>query len=256
MRLLLVEDDNHVAAALSAILARHGFDVTHARSGEEALQALVPEVDGFSVVLDALTTDDSILAGYASQSQFKGKFKLGGFKLTNENYGIGVKKGSDLKNKINELEAMVADGAWDKAVKDDFRPGRLQTSQRRRRSATSRAEAGPDKVRRPTTGAAHPGRASLHAKRQEIVFDFFEYDLAGAIWTTVQLAVLSAIGSLIWGTLLAAMRVGPGPVDARFRNRVREHRADIPVDGDRCRVRLGLNQTLSASAEENDFETK
>ncbi|NED03664.1 transporter substrate-binding domain-containing protein, partial [Streptomyces sp. SID6648] len=28
--------------------------------------------------IDALTTDDSILAGYASQSQFKGKFKLGG----------------------------------------------------------------------------------------------------------------------------------------------------------------------------------
>ena len=27
MRLLLVEDDNHVAAALSAVLARHGFDV-------------------------------------------------------------------------------------------------------------------------------------------------------------------------------------------------------------------------------------
>ncbi|MFJ3658869.1 response regulator transcription factor [Streptomyces sp. NPDC090119] len=51
MRLLLVEDDNHVAAALSAILARHGFDVTHARSGEEALQALVPEGPGFGVIL-------------------------------------------------------------------------------------------------------------------------------------------------------------------------------------------------------------
>ena len=51
MRLLLVEDDNHVAAALSAVLARHGFDVTHARSGEEALRALVPESPGFGVVL-------------------------------------------------------------------------------------------------------------------------------------------------------------------------------------------------------------
>ncbi|GGU51881.1 response regulator transcription factor [Streptomyces daghestanicus] len=51
MRLLLVEDDNHVAAALSAVLSRHGFDVTHARSGEEALRALVPESDGFGVVL-------------------------------------------------------------------------------------------------------------------------------------------------------------------------------------------------------------
>ncbi|MFB6675803.1 response regulator transcription factor [Streptomyces sp. NPDC056390] len=51
MRLLLVEDDDHVAAALSAVLARHGFDVTHARSGEEALRALVPEADAFGVVL-------------------------------------------------------------------------------------------------------------------------------------------------------------------------------------------------------------
>lgn len=51
MRLLLVEDDNHVATALSAVLARHGFDVTHARNGEEALQALVPEADRFGVVL-------------------------------------------------------------------------------------------------------------------------------------------------------------------------------------------------------------
>ena len=77
--------------------------------------------------VDALTTDDSILAGYAAQDQFKGKFKLGGFKLTNENYGIGVKKGSDLKAKINDaLEAMVSDGSWEKAVKDNFGPANYQ----------------------------------------------------------------------------------------------------------------------------------
>ncbi|MGR8007841.1 response regulator transcription factor [Streptomyces hypolithicus] len=52
MRLLLVEDDDHVAAALSAVLARHGFRVVHARSGEEAIQALLPaEKDPFGVVL-------------------------------------------------------------------------------------------------------------------------------------------------------------------------------------------------------------
>ncbi|MGW2288909.1 glutamate ABC transporter substrate-binding protein [Streptomyces phaeochromogenes] len=73
--------------------------------------------------LDALTTDDSILAGYAAQANFKGKFKLGGFKMTNENYGIGVKKGSDLKAKIDTaLEKMVADGAWEKAVTANFGP--------------------------------------------------------------------------------------------------------------------------------------
>ncbi|MDI3402539.1 response regulator transcription factor [Streptomyces cavernicola] len=60
MRLLLVEDDDHVAAALSAVLARHGFEVVHARSGEEALRALLPPdsddpdkaaKSGFGVVL-------------------------------------------------------------------------------------------------------------------------------------------------------------------------------------------------------------
>ncbi|MBW1600859.1 response regulator transcription factor [Streptomyces sp. JJ66] len=53
MRLLLVEDDDHVAAALSAVLTRHGFRVVHARSGEEALEHLLPDADRapFSVVL-------------------------------------------------------------------------------------------------------------------------------------------------------------------------------------------------------------
>ncbi|MFK0135600.1 glutamate ABC transporter substrate-binding protein [Streptomyces murinus] len=76
-----------------------------------------------SGAIDALTTDDSILAGYAAQAQFKGKFKLGNFKMTNENYGIGVKKGSDLKAKINTaLESMVSDGSWAAAVKKNFGP--------------------------------------------------------------------------------------------------------------------------------------
>ncbi|WP_151477619.1 glutamate ABC transporter substrate-binding protein [Streptomyces albicerus] len=73
--------------------------------------------------IDALTTDDSILAGYAAQDSFKGKFKLGGFKMTNENYGIGVKNGSDLKAKINTaLEKMVSDKSWEKAVEANFGP--------------------------------------------------------------------------------------------------------------------------------------
>ncbi len=43
MRLLLVEDNDRVAAALAAVLGKHGFSVTHARSGEEALHALLPD---------------------------------------------------------------------------------------------------------------------------------------------------------------------------------------------------------------------
>lgn len=52
MRLLLVEDDDHVATALSAVLARHGFEVGMAHSGQEALQELLhSELAPFDVVL-------------------------------------------------------------------------------------------------------------------------------------------------------------------------------------------------------------
>ncbi|AZM59687.1 MULTISPECIES: glutamate ABC transporter substrate-binding protein [unclassified Streptomyces] len=77
-----------------------------------------------SGAVDALTTDDSILAGYASQDQYKGQFKLAGLKLSNENYGIGVKKGdTETVNKVNDaLKKMVSDKSWDKAVEANFGP--------------------------------------------------------------------------------------------------------------------------------------
>ena len=60
MSLLLVEDDDRVAAALSAVLTRHGFDVVHARSGEEALQRLLPDgAPPFGVVLLDLGLPDT-----------------------------------------------------------------------------------------------------------------------------------------------------------------------------------------------------
>ncbi|MET9732669.1 glutamate ABC transporter substrate-binding protein [Streptomyces sp. NPDC006458] len=81
-----------------------------------------------SGAVDAVTTDDSILAGFAAQEQYKGQFKLAGLKLSNENYGVGVKKGDAATvDKINKaLEKMVSDGAWDKAVKDNFGPAGYQ----------------------------------------------------------------------------------------------------------------------------------
>ncbi|MET4923571.1 amino acid ABC transporter permease [Streptomyces sp. PSRA5] len=49
------------------------------------------------------------------------------------------------------------------------------------------------------------------------MFDFLEgYDLLGAFWVTVQLAVFSGIGSLVLGTILAAMRVSPVPLMRGF----------------------------------------
>ncbi|GAA0800552.1 glutamate ABC transporter substrate-binding protein [Spirilliplanes yamanashiensis] len=69
--------------------------------------------------VDAVTTDDIILAGYAAQDQYAGKFKVVGKKFSDEPYGIGLKK-TDTEgcNKVNEiLKAAAADGtyktAWD-----------------------------------------------------------------------------------------------------------------------------------------------
>ncbi|MEV4918152.1 glutamate ABC transporter substrate-binding protein [Streptomyces tirandamycinicus] len=97
-----------------------------------APRAQLQEYGGYSECLtglengtiDAVTTDDAILAGYAAQDQFKGKFRLGGFKLSDELYGIGVKKGdTELRNRIDAaLRKMVQDGEWKKAVEANFGP--------------------------------------------------------------------------------------------------------------------------------------
>jgi glutamate transport system permease protein len=44
------------------------------------------------------------------------------------------------------------------------------------------------------------------------VVDFGKYDIVGAFWTTIQLTVYSAVGALILGTVLAAMRLSPVPM--------------------------------------------
>jgi glutamate transport system substrate-binding protein len=132
---LIRADDNSIKSP-SDLNSKKLCSVTGSTSAQNVKDKLAPKANlqqypSYSQCLnglqngaiDALTTDDSILAGYASQAAFKGKFKLGGFKMTNENYGIGVKKGSDLKAKINSaLEKMVSDGSWEKAVEKNFGP--------------------------------------------------------------------------------------------------------------------------------------
>ncbi|MFC9093727.1 glutamate ABC transporter substrate-binding protein [Streptomyces sp. NPDC057072] len=133
---VLIRADDSAIKTPADLNSKKLCSVTGSTSAQNVKDKLAPKADlqqypTYSACLtglqnkaiDALTTDDSILAGYASQAQFKGKFKLGGFKMTNENYGIGVKKGSDLKDKINKaLEDMVSDGSWDKAVQANFGP--------------------------------------------------------------------------------------------------------------------------------------
>ncbi|MEA5154591.1 glutamate ABC transporter substrate-binding protein [Raineyella sp.] len=66
--------------------------------------------------MDAMTTDDIILAGYAAQDQYKGKLKVIGHPFTQERYGVGLKKGDTaLQTKVNDaLTKMINDGSWQK----------------------------------------------------------------------------------------------------------------------------------------------
>ncbi|HYN29744.1 MAG TPA: glutamate ABC transporter substrate-binding protein [Dermatophilaceae bacterium] len=77
-----------------------------------------------SGAIDALTTDDTILAGYAAQEQYKGKLKVVGAPFSEERYGIGLKKGDTaMCQKVTDaLTTMVSDGSWQKAVDANLGP--------------------------------------------------------------------------------------------------------------------------------------
>ena len=74
--------------------------------------------------VDALTTDNTILAGYASQEQYKGKLKVVGKTFSEERYGIGIKKGDTATcEKINTaLAKMISSGDWQKAIDKNLGP--------------------------------------------------------------------------------------------------------------------------------------
>ena len=74
--------------------------------------------------VDALTTDNTILAGYASQDAYKGKLKLVGTTFSTENYGVGLKKGdTEFCQKVTDaIKKMIESGAWKQAVDDNLGP--------------------------------------------------------------------------------------------------------------------------------------
>ena len=72
--------------------------------------------------IDAVTTDEVILAGYAAQTP--GAFKVVGEPFSEEKYGVGLKKGdTGLCTKITDaLRKMEADGAWKAAFEKNLGP--------------------------------------------------------------------------------------------------------------------------------------
>jgi len=68
--------------------------------------------------VDAVSTDDLILAGFAAEPQYKGILKVVGKGFTDETYGVGVKKGdTEMLDKVNAaLKEYIDSGAWKKSL--------------------------------------------------------------------------------------------------------------------------------------------
>jgi glutamate transport system permease protein len=92
------------------------------------------------------------------------------------------------------------------------------------------------------------------------VFDFLsDYDdpsLLGAFWTTVQLTVLSGVGSLVWGTILAAMRVSPVPLMRGFGTAYVNIVRNIPLTVIIVFTSLGLADIFGVTMGASDFEVR
>jgi len=80
--------------------------------------------------VDALTTDNTILAGYAAQAANKGQLKVVGTTFSTENYGVGLKKGDTAfcTQVTTALATFISSGEWQKSVDKwlgpaGFKPG-------------------------------------------------------------------------------------------------------------------------------------
>ncbi|MGO1884848.1 MAG: glutamate ABC transporter substrate-binding protein [Citricoccus sp.] len=67
--------------------------------------------------VDAVTTDDIILAGLAATPENSGKFKVVGNPFTVERYGVGIQQGAEDCQAINDaITKMKDEGAWEEAL--------------------------------------------------------------------------------------------------------------------------------------------
>ena len=74
--------------------------------------------------VDALTTDNTILAGYAAQAANKGQLKVVGQTFSTENYGVGLPKGDTAfcQKVTDAINKWISSGEWQKAVEKNLGP--------------------------------------------------------------------------------------------------------------------------------------
>lgn len=154
--------------------------------------------------VDAITTDDIILAGLAAKSG-QGRVKLAGHTFTSEPYGVGIKKGNvDLALRINDaLGKMVADGTWQEAIDSN-----TQGTGYHYNTELNPPEFDPISI-------IEEQRDALSADVAEGVYSvgylFQNYPVLNAFGVNLALTFWSTLFSLIIGVLLVMMRICPIP---------------------------------------------
>lgn len=95
-----------------------GVQLQELNTYSECVKALLDKT------VDAVTTDDAILAGYAALPQYAGLLKVVGHPFTQERYGVGMRRGNKkLCDKVDAaLALMVSSGAWKRAVEANLGP--------------------------------------------------------------------------------------------------------------------------------------
>jgi DNA-binding response OmpR family regulator len=114
MRLLIVEDDDRVAAALSGVLGRHGFDIVRARTAARALDLMhtrpdlvlldlgLPDRDGFEVCSRIRKVSNTPVIMVTARSDLSAR--IHGLYLGADDY---IVKPYDLRELIARIHAVV-----------------------------------------------------------------------------------------------------------------------------------------------------
>ncbi|GAA3434682.1 glutamate ABC transporter substrate-binding protein [Kutzneria kofuensis] len=130
---LLVKADDTAITGPDSLNGKKLCSVTGSTSAQNiqtkfANQVALQQYGGYSEcvtgllngAIDAISTDDIILQGYAAANQ--GKLKVVGKPFSNEPYGIGLKKGDTKTQQALDgyIQDMEKDGSWAAALKKNF----------------------------------------------------------------------------------------------------------------------------------------
>jgi len=130
---LLIKADNTAITGPDSLNGKKLCSVTGSTSAQTVKTKWASEVSlqqygGYSEcvtgllngTIDAITTDDIILQGYAAANA--GKLKVVGKPFTSEPYGIGLKKGDTKTQQALDgyIQNMEQDGSWAAALKKNF----------------------------------------------------------------------------------------------------------------------------------------